>query len=419
MIKKVVLTTVLMIVLISMLCAPVNAQFEGIIYIRADGSVEGTDKIQRDGDVYVFVDNIQEAIFVEKDHIVVDGAGYSVKRTETYYPVGIELTGRINVTIKNIEITGFLRGIHLSSSSNNALSGNHITNNDRGIWLEDSSNNVISGNHITLNKDEGILLGYSSNNVISGNNVTDSNYPIWLDNSPDNTISGNTVMTSVDEGIYIINSSNNNVISGNMLIDNVDGIHVTTSSNNAIYDNHITGGENYGIALIEASKNEIYNNNITQCSNGMIIVWGSSNNNIYKNNITKNQLGLSFDTASNNVFTHNNFVDNIKQVENLESTNVFDDGYPSGGNYWSDYTGVDKDEDGIGDTQYVVATGNQDEYPLIRPYGTPWSPPEPPVNGEIKGETPIWMQWWFWAIIIAGIAVLVGVAYFFIKKMRP
>jgi len=33
------------------------------------------------------------------------------------------------------------------------------------------------------------------------------------------------------------------------------------------------------------------------------------------------------------------------QVCGLILTNVWNDGYPSGGNYWSDYTGVDEKVD--------------------------------------------------------------------------
>jgi hypothetical protein len=48
--------------------------------------------------------------------------------------------------------------------------------------------------------------------------------------------------------------------------------------------------------------------------------------------------------------------------------NSWDNGYPSGGNYWSDYNGTDADHDGIGDTPYVIDANNTDQYPLIQPH---------------------------------------------------
>jgi hypothetical protein len=67
-------------------------------------------------------------------------------------------------------------------------------------------------------------------------------------------------------------------------------------------------------------------------------------------------------------------------VYSTSSVNVWDDGYPSGGNYWSDYTGLDQKcgpgqnhsgSDGMGDTPYVIDSNNQDGYPLMNP----WTPP--------------------------------------------
>ena len=76
---------------------------------------------------------------------------------------------------------------------------------------------------------------------------------------------------------------------------------------------------------------------------------------------------------------HNNLINNTNQIRLSHSNETWDDCYPSGGNYWSDYTGIDEysglnqDEpgsDGIGDTPYIIDENNQDNYPLMAPIYT-------------------------------------------------
>jgi parallel beta-helix repeat protein len=104
--------------------------------------------------------------------------------------------------------------------------------------------------------------------------------------------------------------------------------------------------------------------------------------NIYRgNSIVENGIGFyQFGSSGNRIF-HNNFVDNMQQVL-PPGTNVWDDGYPIGGNYWSDYNGSDMyngpfqnvaGSDGIGDTPYAIDKENNDTYPLMKP----WSPSSP------------------------------------------
>lgn len=136
-----------------------------------------------------------------------------------------------------------------------------------------------------------------------------------------------------------------------------------------------------------SSKNSIYRNNITNNAQYGIFLEHSSNNSIYGNNIMNNGCGIDLFRSSGNRIFHNNFINNVRQVCSYESVNVWDDGYPSGGNYWSDYVGVDEKSgprqdkpgsDGIGDTSYVIDYHNVDRYPLMRP----WKPPLGDINGD-------------------------------------
>ena len=101
-------------------------------------------------------------------------------------------------------------------------------------------------------------------------------------------------------------------------------------------------------------------------------------NTIIANTIEDNFYGILVESyCQNNHIYHNNFLSNWDHVNNFESTNVWDNGYPSGGNYWDDYTGVDNyrgpgqnmtGSDGIGDTPYSITYYGQDQYPLMDPW---------------------------------------------------
>jgi hypothetical protein len=56
---------------------------EGTVYIREDGTVEGTTKITQEGNLYTFTGDVFNPIIVERDNIVIDGKGYSIEEPDT------------------------------------------------------------------------------------------------------------------------------------------------------------------------------------------------------------------------------------------------------------------------------------------------------------------------------------------------
>jgi hypothetical protein len=105
----------------------------------------------------------------------------------------------------------------------------------------------------------------------------------------------------------------------------------------------------------------------------------SSSNVIYSNIISNCIIGINVMANSHdNMIYHNSFVANNEQIYiSTLAPNTWDDGYPSGGNFWSGhviidlYNGPNQDgagSDGINDTAYTIVTNNIDRYPLVNPF---------------------------------------------------
>ena len=347
---------------------------EATTYIRDDGSVEGTITTIETADnvTYTFTDNINGTILVERNNIVIDGAGYTLRGEGGLDEVGIRLSGITNVTIQNTQIVNFNVGVYIYAySSNNTVIGNTLTNNDFAIELDVSSYNTISEN-ILADNDNGIWL----DSVIGDD--SGSNY---------NNINGNNITTSATTAIGLANYCHNNSISGNNMEDHpYYNIEVSSGcSNNSISDNNIDSGV-YGISLeSQCDQNSLIGNNIRNADAGLYI-YSASNNSISGNNVIDNDYGIYFSQASSdNKFWHNNF-DNTHQVyfDAGSYVNVWDDGASSGGNYWSDYAGSDGDGDGIGDSAYTIDANNIDHYPLMAGFGIPVEKSFPVTVGETE-----------------------------------
>jgi len=323
-----------------------------------NNSTDGDTILVRNGTYYehVVIDKSISLVGEDRDLTIVDGEGtgsvisvtannvningFTIQSSgSTDSDSGIYVISSGNNISHNI-ITNNKNGIYLHHSSKNVISDNNISNNDwYGIYLYYSSKNVISDNNAYSNYNDGIYLYYSSDNVVSDNNIYSNNNGINLYYSSDNVVSGNNVSNN-DCGIWICQLSSNNVISNNNAYSNYNGIYLYYSSNNVVSSNNASSNNDYGIYLHHSSNNVISNNNISNNVYGIYLYYSSNNNTIYLNN----------------------FINNTDQVW-TDSVNAWDNGKE--GNYRSDYTGQDLNEDGIGDTPHVIDENNQDNCPLM------------------------------------------------------
>ena len=258
-------------------------------------------------------------------------------------------------------------------SNRNIISNNNISKNGFGILIDSSSNNILAGNNVSNNGD-GIKLSNSNSNTLTGNILNSNGYDgIKLSRSNNNTLTGNIFNSNGLTGLSLWNS-NNNTLTGDIFRSNRNGIALFVSNNNALIGNNVNSNRQVGIEIMKSGNNILTRNNITNNKeNGIKIYMSSSNNEIYLNNLINN---------GKNVYPEN-------PMNIWNSTSIINYTYNGKthtshlGNYWSDYTGSDVDNDGIGDIPYDI-DGDKDNYPLMRLYSGLVGASEIPA-GEEKG----------------------------------
>jgi parallel beta-helix repeat protein len=245
-------------------------------------------------------------------------------------------------------------------------------------------------------------------------NGTMYHYGIYIGNTTDHFIVRNCVLHHAnggvatfndpyysDAGLILFNVTNGMVVNNTMHSNKWVGLYLRETMNCVVQDNSISSAAylNYAV-LFYMSHDNVFTNNTAQLGYYGVFMFSSSGNRLDNNTVTKNQYGLYMNSCSDNVVDGNAFIQNSNEGVRLMSSttikvyhnnfianspnafdsdiNQWDNGYPSGGNYWDDYAGIDlysgplQDQPGsdyIGDTDHWFDGNSEDNYPLWFPPG--------------------------------------------------
>jgi len=140
-----------------------------------------------------------------------------------------------------------------------------------------------------------------------------------------NSIYENTMKYNGDSGIILAGitpNGDNNIINNTIKFNNIYGIYIMLGDYNTIKSNNFLDNQDYGVFINSPSHNNL-------------VYWNYFNYN--------GQPLQAFDNGTNNDWDNGTI-----------------------GNYWDDYGGVDANDNGIGDTPYIISgsTGSQDYLPI-------------------------------------------------------
>jgi nitrous oxidase accessory protein len=251
------------------------------------------------------------------------------------------------------------------------LKDNRLEGAGFGIWADGTQDVKIIGNRIvgdpsvrSQDRGNGIHLYAVHGAEVVGNHVRDTRDGIYIDTSNGNHLEGN-VLEDLRYGVHYMFANDNSVID-NITRRTRTGFALMQSRKLVVIGNRSEQDQNYGILMNYITYSTLKNNFVSDVQRGdtggdsmisggegkALFIYNSLFNTIENNHFEHSNLGIHLTAGSeDNKISANAFVGNEQQVKYV-ATRTQEWSVDGRGNYWSDYLGWDRNEDGLGDVPY-------------------------------------------------------------------